>query len=207
MKISKKSETLLSNEHNPIESKEETQLWIEFLQGNDVALAEIYHRYAPKLFNYGRQFTGNITLIQDAIQDTFFKLVDNKRKLNIAQSVKFYLYATFRRILLRSIKKEEKYVGKDYWQENGFQIMVDPDFFVLDGHWTEVQKKLLQNTCNALPARQREIVTLRFFENMEYGEIADLMGLANAKTVRTMLYRGLKTMAEALNKAKKTFLF
>jgi len=121
--------------------------------------------------------------------------------------VKFYLFASFRRILLRSLKKESKYVGKDYWEEHGFQIMVDPDFFVVDGYLTDAQKELLKNSCNALPVRQREIITMRFFENMDYAEIAEIMGLANAKTVRTMLYRGLNRLAEELTPKKDFFSF
>src|SRR5690606_31309210 len=196
MKVFKKSEFI--NDRNPgqYESLPETQWWIEFLKGDDVAIAHIYRTYAPKLFNYGRQFTPNDTMVQDAIQDVFFKLVDNKSKLGVAHSVKFYLFASFRRILLRSLKKEKKYVGNEYCEEKGFQIMVDLDFFVVDGYLTKAQKELLKDSCNKLPARQREIISMRFFENMDYSEIADIMGLSNAKTVRTMLYRGLNRLSE-----------
>ncbi len=207
MKVSKKDEPI--GDRTPVQDGPvpETQWWIEFLKGDDVALAHIYRKYAPKLFNYGRQFTADNTLVQDAIQDVFFKLVDNKSKLGVAQSVKFYLFASFRRILLRSLKKEEKYVGDRYCEERGFQIMVDPDFFVVDGYLTEAQKELLKDSCNQLPARQREIITMRFFENMDYAEIAEMMGLANAKTVRTMLYRGLNRLAEELGPKKDFFSF
>src|SRR5690606_25053663 len=68
-------------------------------------------------------------------------------------------------------------------------------------------KELLKNSCNALPVRQREIITMRFFENMHYAEIAEIMGLANAKTVRTMLYRGLNRLAEELTPKKIFSLF
>ena len=206
MKVFKKSELVNNSNPDQYESLPETQWWIEFLKGDDVAIAHIYRTYAPKLFNYGRQFTSNDILVQDAIQDVFFQLVDNRNKLSVAQSVKFYLFASFRRILLRSLKREKKYVEDDYCEEKGFQIMVDPDFFVVDGYLTKDQKELLKDSCNKLPARQREIITMRFFEDMDYAEIADIMGLANAKTVRTMLYRGLNRLAEEL-KHKKSFFF
>lgn len=207
MKVSKDSLPIVGHKPDARELVHETQWWIEFLKGDDVALARIYRKYAPKLFNYGRQFTPNDALVQDSIQDVFFQLVDNKSKLSVAQSVKFYLYASFRRILLRSLKKEERYVGDDYCEKKGFLIMVDPDFFVVDGYLTTAQKELLTNSCNKLPARQREIITMRFFENMDYTEIAEIMGLANAKTVRTMLYRGLQRLANELTDKKSFFSF
>lgn len=206
MKVSKHPQPIVGHKPDDTELVHETQWWIEFLQGDDVALAHIYRKYAPKLFNYGRQFTPNDTMVQDAIQDVFFKLVDNKSKLGVAHSVKFYLFASFRRILLRSLKKEKKYVGDEYCEEKGFQIMVDPDFFVVDGFLTKAQKELLKDSCNKLPGRQREIIAMRFFENMDYAEIAEIMGLSNAKTVRTMLYRGLNRLSEEL-KHKKSFFF
>lgn len=207
MKVSKRNEPIIGCNSCQSEPLPETHWWITFLKGDDVALAHIYRSYAPKLFNYGRQFTPHDSLVQDAIQDVFFQLVDNRNKLGVAQSVKFYLFASFRRILLRSLKKENKYVGKGYWEEQGFLIMVDPDFFVVDGYLTDAQKELLKNSCNALPVRQREIITMRFFENMDYAEIAEIMGLANAKTVRTMLYRGLNRLAEELTPKKDFFSF
>ena len=41
----------------PEVSTPEGQVWIDFLHGDDKALASLYHQYANKLFNYGRQFT------------------------------------------------------------------------------------------------------------------------------------------------------
>ena len=207
MKVSKNPKPIVGHQPEARELDHETEWWIDFLKGDDVALARIYRKYAPKLFNYGRQFTPNDALVQDSIQDVFFQLVDNKSKLGVAHSVKFYLFATFRRILLRSLKKEQKYIGDEYCEEKGFQIMVDPDFFVVDGYLTATQKELLKDSCNKLPARQREIITMRFFENMDYAEISEIMGLANAKTVRTMLYRGLQRLAEELTDKKSFFSF
>lgn len=207
MRVSKDTQSSVGPQSASKELVHETQSWIEFLKGDDVALARIYRTYAPKLFNYGRQFTPDNALVQDAIQDVFFQLVDNKDKLGVAQSVKFYLYASFRRILLRSLKKEQKYVADNYCEKEGFQIRVDPDFFVVDGYLTSAQKEVLKDSCNRLPARQREIIIMRFFENLDYAEIAEIMGLANAKTVPTMLYRGLQRLADELTDKKSFFSF
>lgn len=205
MKLLKYNEVARENNINKSPSDTETQWWIEFLKGDDMALAQIYRKYSPKLFNYGRQFTANDILVQDAVQDVFFQLVDNRGSLGVAQSVKFYLFASFRRLLMRSLKKEKKYIGKEHVEEQGFLIMIDPDYYVVDGHLTDSQKKTLQNSCNELPVRQREIIIMRFFENMDYAEMAEIMGLANAKTVRTMLYRALNRLAEKLGPLKKEF--
>ena len=203
MKVSSKNKPHIDRLQYKDGSDPETQWWIAFLTGDDLALANLYRKYSPKLFSYGRQFTSNDILVQDAVQDVFFQLVDNRRKLGVAESVKFYLFASFRRILIRSLKKEKKYIDKEHGEEQGFYIMVDPDYHVVDGSLTDSAKEAILLTCNKLPKRQREIISLRFFENMGYTEIAEITGLANAKTVRTMMYRALHSLAQKLSPFKK----
>ncbi|GAB3651714.1 hypothetical protein GCM10028791_20890 [Echinicola sediminis] len=183
----------------------ESDLWISFLRGSDAALAKIYRAYSDKLFSYGRQFTSNEMLIQDAVQDVFFKLVDNREKLGVAQSVKFYLFSSFRRILMRLIKRERKYVEENGDGE-GFYFLLDEDYFTMDAMLSKQQKGLIKEACNGLTVRQREMLNLRFFENLSYAEIADMLGMANAKTVRTMLYRILGKLSEKLSPFKRTLL-
>ncbi|WP_186757435.1 RNA polymerase sigma factor [Echinicola salinicaeni] len=188
-----------------IQEYAETELWIAFLKGSNAALSKIYRAYSNKLFTYGRQFTSNEVLIKDAIQDVFFKLVDQKDQLGVAQSVKFYLFSSFRRILLRSLKRERKYVDEEEDGES-FYFLVDEDHFAMDALLNENQKKMVQNACNELTARQREILNLRFFENLSYIEIAEMLELANAKTVRTMLYRILNKLSDKLRPFKRSLL-
>ncbi|WP_215223120.1 RNA polymerase sigma factor [Echinicola shivajiensis] len=188
-----------------IQEHSETELWIAFLKGSNAALSKIYRAYSNKLFTYGRQFTSNEALIKDAIQDVFFKLVDHKDQLGVAQSVKFYLYSSFRRILLRSLKRERKYVEEE---EDGeaFYFLVDEDHFAMDALLNHKQKQMVKEACNELTARQREILNLRFFENLSYIEIAEMLDLANAKTVRTMLYRVLNKLSDKLSPFKRSLL-
>ncbi|WP_324909943.1 RNA polymerase sigma factor [Baekduia sp.] len=49
----------------------------------------------------------------------------------------------------------------------------------------------------ALPDAQREAVTLRVVEGLEYAEIADALGIATA-TARVRVFRGLKALRAAL---------
>lgn len=98
------SATALSNE--PTEST----LWLEFQQGSDAALATIFERYAHKLFHYGKQFTKDAEIINDAVQDVFYQVIRSKHKLGLAISIKYYLFSSFRRRLLRLLKQRKRIV-------------------------------------------------------------------------------------------------
>jgi len=183
--------------------EKEAGLWVEYLGGSDVALAEIYRLYSRKLYMYGRQFTSSDDLIYDAIQDVFIYLVDAREKLAVAKSVKFYLFSVFRRTLMRSLEKDKKVINAEKDALEGFLISMNNDYRSVQEYLSERHKKLLMNAVNQLPARQREMLNLKFFEGLSYEQIAAVMDLANAKTVRTMIYRTLAKLNKVLSPLKR----
>ena len=58
-----------------------------------------------------------------------------------------------------------------------------------DGFWAAVR---------ALPRRQRECIALHYLDDLDVGEIAATLGIADA-TVRVHLHAGRQTLAETLN--------
>ncbi|GAB3659092.1 sigma-70 family RNA polymerase sigma factor [Echinicola sediminis] len=185
---------------------QENKEWAAFLEGDNQALAEIYSKNIDRLYNYGRQFTRNKSLVKDIIQDMFFQLIDDRDRLGQAQSVRAYLFACLRRRMIDALKRERKEVDMIPEEEEAFFIAVDANSYFIDSKLSFDQKKLLEQHCNELPVRQREIIMMRFFEGLPYEEIAEIMGLANAKTVRTMMYRGLNKLSESLTPYKSQLL-
>ncbi|AWW29292.1 sigma-70 family RNA polymerase sigma factor [Echinicola strongylocentroti] len=181
----------------------ESALWLAFLQGSDSALAKIFERYAHKLFNYGRQFTKDTEIINDAVQDVFYQVIRSKHKLGMAQSIKYYLFSSFRRRLLRLIKQRRRVVlDEDFEKTHGFQLRVDPDYHSISTQFTVDQRKVLEEACNRLPVRQREILALYFFEGLSYKEIAHIMEFSQVKSARKLLYRTLDSLHGMLEKHK-----
>lgn len=178
---------------------------MEFLKGDDQALSLIYSRLIQRLYNYGRQFTSDKALVKDCIHDIFCQLIDQRDRLGPVNSVRAYLYTCLRRKLVETIRKQQKWT-EEMPGEEGFYVSVDSNSYFIDSHLSLDHKKLLEQHCNELPARQREIIMMRFFEDMSYEEIAQILGLANAKTVRTMMYRGLSTLTQTLTPYKSQLL-
>ncbi len=181
----------------------EAKVWIDFLQGDDKALASLYHQYANKLFNYGRQFTHDKELIADTIQDVFLTLIRTRSKLSIATSVKFYLYAAFRRSLVRQLKHNSKFVIPEDMEDESFQISINAEYLSVNPNLNNDQKKIVMHFCNKLPSRQREALVLHYFEELNYAEIAKAMKLSTTKSARTMVYRALDSLSQLLSAWKK----
>ncbi|WP_339864352.1 sigma-70 family RNA polymerase sigma factor [uncultured Algoriphagus sp.] len=183
------------------EEDSDSTIWSAFVQGSEYALSLLFERYADKLFNYGKQFSSDTGLVNDAIQDVFYQLIKTKDRLSSAQSVKHYIFSSFRRRLLRLLKQRKNIVFDENIGLSGkFQLSFTPDYHSISTQFTVDQKVLLENACNQLPARQREILALYFFEGLSYKEIADIMEFSQVKSARKLLYRSLEGLSELLGK-------
>ena len=83
-------------------SKEQEQaLWREMITGDKRAFENIYKQYFHSLINYGFRITQNEDLIEDAIQDIFLNLWNNKSHLSEVNEVKFYLFRSLKNRIVR----------------------------------------------------------------------------------------------------------
>jgi RNA polymerase sigma factor (sigma-70 family) len=185
--------------------KDESVVWDEFLNGSDSALAYFYRMYAPKLYNYGKQFVSDSEIVSDSIQDLFFEMIDRRKKLGRTTSIKNYLYASLRRRLIRIQEKNRKKISSDS-REGGFEIS-----FFLDDHtpmdqFSTEQISLIEKACNELPERQREAIILLFYEDLGYEDLAKIMNIGKVRSARALIYRAIESLKNILNPIKSELL-
>ncbi|GAB3664827.1 sigma-70 family RNA polymerase sigma factor [Echinicola sediminis] len=194
-------------DHGLFANQTDHQIWEGVKSGQDEALAELYTRYANKLYNYGTQITLDHDLAFDIVQDVFLNLVSKKEKLGQILSIKNYLYASYRRALMRALKRNKRLrFNEDYERYDGFHVDIAEDFYALSTDLTIDVKKLLHKVSNELPVRQREIISLYFFEQLSYQEIAEVMAFTNVRSARNLLYKALNSMSEVLKKHEEMLL-
>ncbi|WP_200978900.1 RNA polymerase sigma factor [Echinicola sp. 20G] len=190
-----------------VEEPTDNQLWESILKGSDEALASLYSRYANKLYNYGTQITLDKDLAFDVVQDVFMYIVSKKLGLKKIESIKNYLYASYRRRLLRLMKRNRKIqLNGEYHRSDGFMVEMDESFYALSTPLTIDVKKMLEKICNDLPVRQREVITLYFFEELSYQEVAEIMDMSHVRSARNLLYKAIANMQKAL-KGKEDLIF
>jgi len=198
--LKKNQEAELGQNHTNDSPKGKTdqELWMYFIAGNESAIAEIYAKYVPVLYNYGMNIISNSSLVNDTIQDVFFELINKRTNLSPATSVKFYLIASFRRRLLRQITRERKLVSELNEEQKGFLYKIEPDVVHISSNLSLDKKKIIQKACNNLPKRQREAIALFFFEGLSYQEIAQVFDFSHPKNARTLIYRALDSLSKIL---------
>lgn len=181
--------------------KESALLWSLFKQGNWDAYAELYDTHYKLLNNYGYKFTKDVELIQDAVHDLFVKLWTNKGTLSDPPSVKNYLYKSLRNILFRKMESQARFtnLGNDDDYNFTFEVSFD-HHLIADETKREMQSKI-KAAIQTLPARQQEIIYLRFYEGLNYDEVADIMAI-NINSAYKLLYKAFNNLQLALKTSK-----
>ncbi|MBC8085493.1 MAG: sigma-70 family RNA polymerase sigma factor, partial [Hymenobacter sp.] len=81
---------------------EDLSLWQAFRAGQQEALGTLFDRYAQQLFAYGHHLAGDDEAVKDAIHTVFVQLWAWRENLAAEVAVKFYLYRSLRRELLKA---------------------------------------------------------------------------------------------------------
>lgn len=160
-----------------IDQVQDVENGIVLKSGDRATLSALYNKYVCELYRYGFFLVPDKNLVEDAIHDLFVKLWSCKDGQLTIKSVKPYLFSSLRREVLAR-KKETVHVTHelDHLEESSYcQNSVEDSLIRKEDE--SFFKKRIQACINKLTDRQREIVYLRFYQNLPYLEISNLMGI------------------------------
>lgn len=182
-------------------------IWNKFRGGDDHILSLIYSEHAASLYRYGLKFTSNQNIIEDVIHDLFFDLMKNRRSIGETDNIHFYLLKSFRRQLIRQLKKEMRY-GDDQVPEFVYGIRASVEYDLISEETKSDYATRIANAIEKLSPRQKEAIYLKFKKELDYSEISQLMGMG-VEASRNLIYRAIKSLKDAVmsNPASSLLLF
>ncbi len=164
--------------------------WHAFLDGDIVAFDAILTAHFRALYQYGSKFSNDSEFVKDCIQDQFLYLWEHREHLSQQVSVKAYLMASLRRRIHRNKKGE--FLDKSIGEESRLlEIEFSVEDVFIENESTHILSKHIQNALAALPKRQKEIIYLRFFQNLDREHIAQVMDIT-PQTVSNILQIAFK---------------
>lgn len=157
----------------------------------DTTLGSAFQENAAKIFSFVYAKVGNREAAEDITSQVFLKAARWLAEDRSADSVRAWLYSAARTSIV------------DYWREQSRNAGVPLDtvaeviFRGTDGT-QEVRRTRERATAvlAALPAREREVLQLRFLRGYSAAEIASALGLT-AGNVRVLQHRALRRAAAA----------
>ena len=158
------------------------------------ALTELYDAFVQPLFRYGRRLTPDPALVKDGIHDVFADLwrYAQAGTLGEVDSVKFYLFRALKNRLLRSLRPGPVAFDSDRAEAvSAADSVPDVELRLVGEETDEAVRQRLQRAVDALPPRQKQAILLRFYDELSYAEIGELMGLTPQATYNTV-YKALE---------------
>lgn len=173
--------------------------WAALKKGDINALSDLYHQSYQMLYEYGMRLHPDKVLVQDSIQDLFIKLWLNRDTLSAVKRLKPYLLVALRGTVFNKLKplRVSKTIPLKE-KEHDFQMVFSAETETIKDEQALQQTRSLQHALNQLTPRQKEIIYLRYFEELEYPEIAGIMDLS-VKGAYKLLSRALDSLRTVMN--------
>jgi RNA polymerase sigma factor (sigma-70 family) len=174
-----------------VERDDDIQLWLAYREGERDALGSISERYYKTLLRYGLKFAADRFVVEDCIQNIFLELWRNRLRISATPSVKSYLFKALRHAVMhhRNYQRRFSYLDDHEW-EISFPDHFNAETYLVEKESFAAVLSHLQAQLTELPKRQREAVYLRYYEDMEVHEIAEIMGV-NRQSVSNFLQKAI----------------
>ena len=166
--------------------------WQQSLCNDTAAFGNIHAVLFEELYSYAAKLLNNDTLADDAIQDLFIKIWNKRTSIGAIEKVKPFFYTALRRQLLnqlRDIKLKQLKISL----VNEPDIEFSQEEIIIKKEDSEGLKEKITNLLNTLPARQKELLYLYYFENMSINQIAEVMGI-NQQSAMNLKQRALQKL-------------
>jgi RNA polymerase sigma-70 factor (ECF subfamily) len=173
--------------------------WERLLQGDKEALYELYTKYYHTLLFIGLKNSHDSDLVKDVIQQQFLYLWEKRHSLMEAKNVRSYIIISFLRRLTSDWVKARRMVNLEVaWskrEEEGFETSWEETLIIKNDN--EAMSRQLMAVVNALPARQRELIMLKYYEGLSYDAIAQKTGLTH-RTIYNKIHEALYRIKQRL---------
>ena len=184
LKINKKYFESVKN----LTKEQEQTLWKDMISGNKKSFEDLYNQYFQALINYGFRITKNENLIEDAVQELFISIWNNRTNLSEVNEVKFYLFRSLKNRILRQLEKDIFDKSEDVDVYLDLLISISEEQKKIDSEQLNANLDTLQRAIAHLPLRQQEVINLKYFHDFTLDEIAKLMDV-NKQSVSNLLFR------------------
>ncbi|WP_353718857.1 sigma-70 family RNA polymerase sigma factor [Dyadobacter sp. 676] len=195
--------------------QDELHLWRRIQAGDGQAFQELHQIHIRHLLNYGLRLCGSMSTVEDCVQDVFAELWLYRQGITQPISMRFYLLKALRNKLKAQYRKEHSFISgwdddRDNIDRPVFNVEPSTEQNLIDLDIEAEREQQIRAAMNALSPRQREIIYLRYFNDLTYDQICELLNI-NYQTARSQIYHSLKILRNTLNgndlRSTLSFLF
>jgi len=137
---------------------------------------------------------GSHDLAMELSQEAFIRAYKNYKKFDRSKKFFTWYYRILKNLCLNYIRDHKKFETIDFLELNE----PDPSSIVE----IEEEKRMVEESLNELNIEDREIITLREFENLSYNEIAECLEIPEGSVMSRLYYARKKLSIKLKEKIK-----
>lgn len=188
--------------------KNDAVLLQRIVDGDEEALAELYDQYSSLLFGLIRTIVNNKEIAEDLLQEIFLLIWDRAASFDALKGSVYTWMITLARnksidkIRSKSYRLQQQYVSADHSEPFYSSSSDEPSPYEL--MLLEERSEIIKNALNNIPAKQREVIEIAYFEGFSQSKIAKIYNIPLG-TVKTRMRQGLDKL-QTLLKNKQEML-
>ena len=169
------------------------ELAIAYVNGDEKSFDLLVERNRRKLFSYILFVVRNKDIAEDVFQDTFMKVLVKLQSGEYQPTGKFSAWLTriAHKIIIDRFREDQNDNIVDVNDENDMSRIED-EFLTYtpaeSSYMNEQTLSQVKRLMEALPSVQREVVFMRFFQDMPFKEIAEATGVSINTSLGRMRY-------------------
>ena len=176
-----------------------------YSEGDNKAFDELLARYQSKLFNYIFFIVRNQEVAEDLFQETFVKAITTIQQGRYTASGKFGAWLTriAHNMIIDGFRQDrnENTISNDEFEVD---LLNDANLCDDNVEMQMINEQTLSDVrrlVDALPDNQREVVYMRYYQDLSFKEIADITGVSINTALGRMRYAliGMRRLAEEKN--------
>jgi RNA polymerase sigma-70 factor (ECF subfamily) len=183
--------------------------------GDEDAFAMLVHRYSPALLRLARRYVPSDASAEDVVQETWIGVLHGLERFERRSTFKSWLFRILvYRAKTRGVREHRSVPCATLDSVDGEEgPTVDPTPFLRESAWASLPRRwqddpeaalrsketrrLVQEAVDALPARQRIVITLRVLQGLGSDEVRNVLDLSDTNQ-RVLLHRARAKVRVAL---------
>lgn len=168
-----------------MQAKLETKLVEDAVSGDIESFGKLCQRYYAAMTAIGYSILADHQLAEDAAQECFARALVRLRTLRNKAKFATWLAAICRNVAFDMVATKGRYVNSD-------DLSQTPDSDNRDE-----SSQMIRHAIEQLPASAKELIVLRYYNNLSYEQISDVLGISKA-TINGRLTRAKRRVEKYL---------
>nr|WKN37358.1 RNA polymerase sigma-70 factor [Tunicatimonas sp. TK19036] len=172
----------------------EREIIVKVTKGDHQAFRQVYDQYKDVLYGYSYKLTKSAEMAEEAVQETFMKVWQNRAHLDADLSIRAYLYKITQNHIFNTLRNA---AYSDKLKQEVFYSRINTHFSTEDQVVYHDLEGFKEKAIASLPARRQLIFQMSRSQGLSHEEIASQLGISQ-HTVKDQIVKALKSIKKYL---------